>query len=176
MNSAGRGGARQRRICDNLLWDLGYLKKVVMTPYTIRRATAEDAETIKQMVRSAPLDPNAIDWRYFDVLEIDEDGKPKIVSIGMMRPEKDIHEIDSVVTRKEYRGKGYAAAVVQSLLDRAPRPLYLLAETALVPYYERFGFQTIPTPEAPDAMREQAEWLNDWLRGRVEYHVMGKTE
>lgn len=147
-----------------------------MTPYTIRRATAEDADTIKQMVRSAPLDPNAIDWQYFTVLEIIEDGKPTIASIGMVRPEKDIYEIDSVVTREQYRGRGYAAAVVQALIDRAPRPLYLLAETALVPYYERFGFQTIPTQESPDAIREQAEWLNDWLRGRVEYHVMGKAD
>lgn len=147
-----------------------------MTPYTIRRATAEDADTIKQMVRSAPLDPNAIDWQYFTVLEIIEDGKSTIASIGMVRPEKDIYEIDSVVTREQYRGRGYAAAVVQALIDRAPRPLYLLAETALVPYYERFGFQTIPTQESPDAIREQAEWLNDWLRGRVEYHVMGKAD
>jgi N-acetylglutamate synthase-like GNAT family acetyltransferase len=147
-----------------------------MTPYTIRQATAEDADTIKQMVRSAPLDPNAIDWQYFTVLEIIEDGKPTIASIGMVRPEKDIYEIDSVVTREQYRGRGYAAAVVQALIDRAPRPLYLLAETTLVPYYERFGFQTIPTQESPDAIREQAEWLNDWLRGRVEYHVMGKAD
>lgn len=147
-----------------------------MTPYTIRQATAEDADTIKQMVRSAPLDPNAIDWQYFTVLEIIEDGKSTIASIGMVRPEKDIYEIDSVVTREQYRGRGYAAAVVQALIDRAPRPLYLLAETALVPYYERFGFQTIPTQESPDAIREQAEWLNDWLRGRVEYHVMGKAD
>jgi N-acetylglutamate synthase-like GNAT family acetyltransferase len=94
----------------------------------------------------------------------------------MVRPEKDIYEIDSVVTLKEYRGKGYAAAVVGALLNRAPRPLYLLAETDLVAYYGRFGFQIIPDAEAPDAMREQVEWLNEWLRGRVQYHVMVKRD
>jgi len=61
-------------------------------------------------VRAAPLDPNAIDWHYFLVLEIVENGKPKIVSIGMAHPEGDVQEIDSVVTLLDYRKRGYAEA------------------------------------------------------------------
>ena len=70
----------------------------------IRPATASDADVIKRMVREAPLDPNAIDWHYFLVLEIVEGGQPQIVSIGMVHPEGDVQEIDSVVTRPEYGG------------------------------------------------------------------------
>ena len=146
-----------------------------MTDYTIRPATADDAETIMRMVRTAPLDPNAIDWHYFLVLEIVEDDTVKIVSIGMVRPEGDIYEIDSVVTRQEYRRRGYAEAVVRALIERTPHAVYLLAEDALIAYYEKFGFRVMQD-DAPQVMREQAEWINNFLGGRIAYHVMGRTD
>jgi N-acetylglutamate synthase-like GNAT family acetyltransferase len=147
-----------------------------MTPYSIRPAAAADAETIKRMVRSEHLDPNAIDWRYFLVLEVIEDGAPTIASIGMVRPEGDIHEIDSVTTRPAYRKHGYAAAVVRALMERAPHPLYLLAETDLVPYYERLGFRVLPPESAPAVMQEQADFVNRFYAGSTTYHVMGTAE
>ena len=147
-----------------------------MTPYTIRPATEADAETIKRMVRSAPLDPNAIDWHYFLVLETVEGGEPKIVCIGMVHPEGDVQEVDSVVTLAEYRRRGYAEAVVRALMERAGKPLYLLAEPALIAYYEKFGFRVMDAPEAPPVMVEQRDWVNDFLKGRYPaYAVMGVT-
>ncbi len=146
-----------------------------MSDYTLRPATEADAETITRMVRSAPLDPNAIDWHYFLVLELVENGTPKIVSIGMVHPEGDVQEIDSVVTLADYRKRGYAEAVVHALIERAGLPLYLLAEDALIAYYEKFGFRVMARDEAPVVMSEQADWVNDFLRGQVTYHVMGKT-
>jgi N-acetylglutamate synthase-like GNAT family acetyltransferase len=147
-----------------------------MNDYTIRPATAADAETIKRMVRAAPLNPNAIDWHYFFVLEIVENGTKKIVSIGMVHPEGDVQEIDSVVTRPEYRRRGYAEAVVRALIEHSPGALYLLAETELISYYEKLGFRVMNAEEAPAAMTEQANWVNNFLSGRVTYHVMGKTD
>lgn len=145
-------------------------------PYTIRAATEADAETIKQIVRSNPLDPNAIDWHYFLVLEVVERGKPLIVTIGMVRPEGDIHELDSVATLPNYRRRGYAEALVRALIERSPKPLYLLSETDLIPYYERLGFHVFPPEEAPAVMQQQAEWVNSYFEGRVTYHVMGMGE
>ena len=147
-----------------------------MADYTIRPATQADAETIKRMVRNAPLNPNAIDWHYFLVLEVVEDGAPKIVSIGMMHPEGDIQEIDSVTTRPEYRKRGYAAAIVRALIEQARQPLYLLAETKLIAFYERLGFHVLTVDEEPKVMREQADMVNNWFGGRVTYHVMGKID
>lgn len=144
-----------------------------MADYTIRAAAETDAETIKRMVRSAPLDPNAIDWHYFLVLEIVEAGTPKIVSIGMVHPEGGVNEVDSVVTLNDYRKRGYAEAVVHALIERAGKPLYLLAEPKLIPYYEKFGFHVMGADEAPPVMTEQANWVNDFLGGRVIYSVMG---
>ena len=146
-----------------------------MSDYTIRPATEADAETIKRMVRSAPLDPNAIDWHYFRVLEIVENGQPKVVSIGMVHPEGDVQEVDSVVTLPDYRKRGYATAIVHALIEHAATPLYLLAEDALIAYYEKFGFRVMERDSAPKVMTEQADWVNDFPGGRVTYHVMGRT-
>ncbi len=146
-----------------------------MADYTIRPATEADAETIKRMVRAAPLDPNAVDWHYFLVLEIVEAGTSKIVSIGMVHPEGDgsVQEVDSVVTLPDYRKQGYAHALVQALIEHFGKPLYLLAEPALIPYYEKFGFRVMGADDAPPVMTEQANWVNDFLGGRVIYSVMG---
>ncbi|MBE2267456.1 MAG: GNAT family N-acetyltransferase [Anaerolinea sp.] len=144
-------------------------------PYTIRPATANDAETIRNMVRSAPLNPNAVDWRYFMVLEIVEDEKPVIASIAMIHPQDTIHELDSVVTRPEYRGRGYAPAVITAFLERSPRPVYLLAETDLIAFYERLGFRVFDPQDAPAVMREEAEYVNRWFGSYATYHIMGMT-
>lgn len=146
-----------------------------MNDYTIRPATQADAETIKKIVRSNPLDPNAIDWHYFLVLEVIENGKPKIASIGMIHPEGDVNELDSVATLKEYRRRGYAEAVVRALVERTPKPIYLLSETKLIPYYERLGFRLLSREEAPSVMTEQCDWVNRMFGDEVTYYVMGMT-
>lgn len=145
------------------------------TPYTIRAATQADAETIKRIVRSNPLDPNAIDWHYFLVLEVEEAGKPKIACIGMVRPEADVYELDSVATLKEYRKRGYAEALVRALIERSPKPIYLLSETKLIAYYERLGFRVFSREDAPEVMTEQMDMVNRFFGGEVTYTVMGIT-
>jgi N-acetylglutamate synthase-like GNAT family acetyltransferase len=147
-----------------------------MTPYAIRPAAESDAETIKQIVRSNPLDPNAIDWRYFLVLEVTENGAPKIASIGMVRPEADVYELDSVATLPQYRRRGYAEALVRALVERSQKPIYLLSETKLIPYYERLGFRLFSREDAPQVMTEQADMVNRYFGGDVTYTVMGMIE
>ncbi len=143
--------------------------------YSIRPATADDAETIKRIVRSNPLDPNAVDWHYFLVLEVIEAGKPIIASIGMVRPEGEVQELDSVATLPEYRRRGYAQAVVRALIARTAAPIYLLAETDLIAYYQRLGFRLMDD-DAPPVMREQAEWVNRMFGDYATYHVMGNAD
>lgn len=149
------------------------------TPYTIRPATAADAETIKRIVRSNPLDPNAVDWHYFLVLELIEAGAPVIASIGMVHPAGEgdavVQELDSVATLPQYRRRGYAEAVVRALIARTAASIYLLAETALIAYYERLGFHLL-ADDAPTVMREQADWVNRMFGDYATYHVMGSAE
>jgi N-acetylglutamate synthase-like GNAT family acetyltransferase len=144
-----------------------------LADYLIRPATENDAETIKRMVQSAPLNPNAIDWQHFLVLEILEEEMPKIASIGMAYPVGDFYELDSVVTEPSERRHGYAEAVVRALVERTPHPIYLLAETDLIHYYERLGFKLIAREAAPQEMIEQVEWLDEAFGKYVRYSIMG---
>ncbi len=147
-----------------------------MADYTIRPAAQADADTIKAIVRANPLDPNAVDWRYFHVLEVVEDGELVIAAIGMVHPEGGINEVDSVATVEKYRRRGYAEAIVEALMAHWGRPLYLLAEDKLIAYYQKFGFRVLEQDEAPPVMTEQAEMVNRWFGEYATYHVMGLTD
>ena len=53
-----------------------------------------------------------------------------------------------VMVEPEYRGKGIATKLMRKVLDKAPRPIYLLADgefgsdpERLVLFYSRFGFK-----------------------------------
>ena len=109
------------------------------------------------------------------MLEVVEDGAPKIVSIGMVHPEGDIQELDSVATLPEYRKRGYAEAIVRALIEHIPESIYLLSETDLIAYYEKLGFRVMTAEEAPRVMTEQAEWVNRMFGDTVTYSVMGMT-
>ncbi|MDX2161610.1 MAG: GNAT family N-acetyltransferase [bacterium] len=143
----------------------------------IRPATAADSETIKRMVRAEPLNPNAVDWRYFYVLDVTEpEGDTAIIaSIAMAHPVEHaeggpLYEIDSVTTRPQYRKRGYSSLLLRAVIDCTPRPIYLLAEPALVAFYERLGFRITPPADAPAPIREEAAYVNArWGT----YHIMG---
>lgn len=53
-----------------------------------------------------------------------------------------------VMVDTEYRGKGIATKLMAKVLDKAPRPIYLLADgefgadvDRLIAFYSRFGFK-----------------------------------
>ena len=53
-----------------------------------------------------------------------------------------------VMVDPEYRGKGIATKLMNKVLDKAPRPIYLLADgefgsdpQRLIEFYSRFGFK-----------------------------------
>lgn len=111
----------------------------------IREAHADDEAVIKQMIRAAQLDPTSLKWKNFLVAEADN----KIVSIGQLKPYPGCQELGSLVTLREYRGRGIAASIIASLEEKADFPLYLLCLEKMVPYYQRFGYQVIRWWEAP---------------------------
>ncbi len=58
-------------------------------------------------------------------------------------------------------------------MENAPRPLYLLAETDLVDYHKRLGFEGVEREYAPTEMRDQVAWLDQMFGDSVRYHIMG---
>ena len=112
---------------------------------SIRRATENDSPIIKQMVKQARLDLTSLKWKNFLIAEVEGD----IVGIGQIKQLPNCEELGSLVTKKTYRGKGVGEKLIASLEARAGRPLYLLCESKMEAYYQRFDYETISWWDAP---------------------------
>ncbi|NWF69280.1 MAG: GNAT family N-acetyltransferase [Chloroflexi bacterium] len=116
----------------------------------IRPATQNDAAVIKKMVWDAGLDPTSLDWRHFLLAENEH---AQIVGIGQIKEYPGCQELGSLVVLRAYRGQGIASALIAALEARAARPLYLLCQDRMMPYYRRFGYQQIGYWDAPPFLR-----------------------
>lgn len=58
-------------------------------------------------------------------------------------------ELASLAVRPVYRHQGIARALIEHLLVKAPRPVYLTCRSGLGVLYEKFGFRTIEADEMP---------------------------
>lgn len=105
--------------------------------FAIRPAGAQDASTIRRMVRAAGLDPTWLDWRHFLVAE--QDGR--VIGAGQVKPYPGARELGSLIVLKPYRGRGVAGAIVRALIAREAGELFLLCQERLEAYYARFGFR-----------------------------------
>lgn len=127
------------------------------SPVVLRRATAEDQETIRRMVREAWLDRSELHWSHFVVAEREGSG---IVGIGQVRPYPGCPELGSLVVRKPFRAQGIAGRIIGELLALHAPPVYLECRSTMAPYYARFGFEEIPWQDAPMPLRRKARLAN----------------
>lgn len=133
----------------------------------IRPARAEDQARINDLVRSARLNPLRLDWNNFVVAE-EQDGE--VVACGQIRTHRDgTQELASIVVDEGWRGRGLARAVIERLMDRAGRPLWLMCRSGLAPLYDRFGFEEVgPQDDQPTYFRR--------VRGLASvYHLLAGT-
>ncbi len=114
---------------------------------SIRPATARDAPQIKQLIRQVQINPMDLNWRRF-VLAVDDSdamlgcGQVKVHGGGIL-------ELASIAVKPESRGLGVARAIIEHLIARAPRPLYLTCLSSLGPFYEKWGFRALGRGEMP---------------------------
>ncbi len=114
---------------------------------TIRPARETDAAPIRDLIHLVGINPMGLDWKRFIVAVDDWD---EMIGCGQLKPHgRDILELASIAVYPEYQGKGVARAIIEHLLKDSPRPLYLMCQSSLGPFYEKFGFQTIPYEEMP---------------------------
>ena len=107
----------------------------------LRRATASDAATIKQMVRGARLNPFRLDWQRFWLAV---DGEDQIVGCIQVKPHGEgVNELASLVTQPGWRGQGVGRLLVEHLQQETGPPLWLMCESGLAAFYERFGFAEV---------------------------------
>ncbi len=118
-----------------------------MTNYIIRPALESESAQIKALINLVGINPTGLDWKRF-VVAVNDEGQ--VISCGQLKPHgADILELASIGTLPKYRGQGIARAVIEELLYKSPRPLYLMCIAHNGPIYEKFGFRIIEHKDMP---------------------------
>lgn len=118
-----------------------------MTTFTLRAARETEEGSIKDLIHQVGINPMGLDWKRFIVAV---DAQEQVIATGQIKPHgRDVQELASIAVASEYRGQGLARAVIEHLLKDSPRPLYLTCISSLEPFYQKFGFFTIPYEEMP---------------------------
>ena len=118
-----------------------------MTDFTLRPAREAEAGIIQDLIHLTGINPMGLDWKRFIVAVNAQD---QIIGIGQLKPHgTDVLELSSIAVFPEYRGLGVARAIIEHLLKDSPRPLYLMCESSLGVFYERFGFRALLYEEMP---------------------------
>jgi N-acetylglutamate synthase-like GNAT family acetyltransferase len=114
---------------------------------TIRPARETEAARIQDLIHLVGINPMGLDWKRF-VVAVDE--HDEMIGCGQLKPHgKEILELASIAVYPEHQGKGIARLIIEHLLKDSPRPLYLMCQSSLGSFYEKFGFQGISYEEMP---------------------------
>ena len=114
--------------------------------FRIQPATAAHASQIRDLVLGSGLNPTGLDGDHF-LVALTPDGE--FIGCGQIKPHADgTNELASLAVEKEWRGRGVARSIIESLLRSHPSgDLYLMCQSNLGPLYEKFGFQALPEAE-----------------------------
>lgn len=117
----------------------------------MRKAAKADFPAIRALIRQTGINPLGLDWRRFLVAE---SLAGEFIGCGQLKPHSDGSiELASLAVIPARRGKGVARVIIQALMDKAPRPLYLTCRGELGPFYGKFGFRVLPPDEMPPYFR-----------------------
>ena len=118
-----------------------------MATFTLRPARETESAQIRDLIHLVGINPMSLDWKRFIIAVNDQD---EMMGCGQLKPHgKDILELASLAIYPEHQGKGIARAIVEYLLKDGQRPLYLMCESSLGSFYEKFGFRGISYEEMP---------------------------
>ncbi|HUH96011.1 MAG TPA: GNAT family N-acetyltransferase [Anaerolineales bacterium] len=125
-----------------------------MADFRLLPATADDAPFIKDLIHRAGINPMDLDWHRF-VIAVDPSGG--MLGCGQLKPHgRAVVELASIAVEPQYRHQGIARAIIEHLIARAPRPLYLTCRSRLGPFYEQWGFRAVGPAEMPPYFRRLA--------------------
>jgi N-acetylglutamate synthase-like GNAT family acetyltransferase len=73
-----------------------------------------------------------------------------LIGCGQLKPHAGgLIELASIAVLPAGRGHGAARAIIEFLLEQAPRPLYLTCRGSLGPFYQKWGFRPLKPNEMP---------------------------
>jgi N-acetylglutamate synthase-like GNAT family acetyltransferase len=143
---------------------------------TIRSACETEASQIRDLIYSVGINPTGLNWKRFVVAVNNRD---EMIGCGQLKPHgHDILELASIAVYPEHQGKGVARAIIEHLLKDSPRPLYLMCQSSLGSFYEKFGFQAIAYEEMPRYFQRMSKLagLVTTLARRDEYLLIMKLQ
>lgn len=118
-----------------------------MVKYEIRPARESESAQIRDLIHLVGINPTGLDWRRF-VVAVNDHGE--VSACGQVKPHgRDILELASIAAHPDHRGRGLARNVIETLLEKHPRPLYLMCMAHNAPVYEKFGFASIAYEQMP---------------------------
>jgi N-acetylglutamate synthase-like GNAT family acetyltransferase len=143
---------------------------------TIRPARETEAAQIRELIHLVGINPTGLDWKRF-VVAVNE--RDEMIGCGQLKPHgKEILELASIAVYPEQQGKGVARGIIEYLLKDTPRPLYLMCQSSLGTFYEKFGFRAISYDEMPRYFQRLSKLagLVTTLARREEYLLVMKLQ
>ena len=114
---------------------------------SIRSAHETESAQIRDLIHVVGINPLGLDWKRF-VVAVNE--RDEMIGCGQIKPHgQDVLELASIAVYPEHQGKGVARAIIEHLLEDSPRPLYLMCQSSLGTFYEKFDFQSVTYKEMP---------------------------
>ncbi|MEB3217154.1 MAG: GNAT family N-acetyltransferase [Nostocales cyanobacterium 94392] len=118
----------------------------------VRKATSNDASSIRWLVFKAKLDPTQLKWQQFWLVECDSN----VIGCGQLRNFREAQELGSLVVAKKWRNRGLGTFITEHLIEQATQPLYLeCLGDKLVNYYQKFGFVPIYFSDLPVSLKSK---------------------
>jgi N-acetylglutamate synthase-like GNAT family acetyltransferase len=89
------------------------------------------------------------------VVAVDSSGK--LLGCGQLKPHGNkVIELASIAVEPPYQKQGIARAIIEQLISKAPRPLYLVCRSRLGPFYQKWGFRALAREDMPVYFRRLA--------------------
>ncbi len=133
-----------------------------MPDFTLRAATESDSAAIRRLIHLVGINPMSLDWHRFLIAV---DSSDRLLGCGQLKPHgREIIELASIAVEPDHRNQGIAGAIIDQLLLRAPRPLYLICRSPMGPFYERWGFRSLELHQMPAYFRRLARLAGAFTR------------
>jgi amino-acid N-acetyltransferase len=117
---------------------------------SVRRATEQDQQAIRALVRGERLNPTGINWPNFVVAVI---GGRVIGAVQMRKHSDGSRELGSLVVSKEARGHRIASRLIDALLAEDQEPVWMITAEPYSSAYSRWSFEQIEVRAAPVKVR-----------------------
>jgi N-acetylglutamate synthase-like GNAT family acetyltransferase len=103
-----------------------------------------------------------LDWRRF-LLASTSDGR--LAACAQIKPHADgTRELASLAVGDAWRGLGLARLLVEALIVREARPVYLTCRSGLESFYQKFGFRALDKDELTTYYRRLQKLANTMMK------------